>query len=170
MMAFAVTTILVAILLGVLNVPCTPPTERAMCKKEIGRLRGYLLCDDFYGISFFPDYFTASTNRLELRAGEFCDKVNQIMRDHTGNDVFRVVSSPDEKGMIIIDRWGTPYNFCTVAERQTNDWAALIGAEISNIVIWSSGPNRLNEYGLNDDVVLQVKSHLQIDEKGAKEP
>lgn len=149
--------VILAALFGSLTVPCTPPSERAMCKKEIGCLRGYLLCDDFFGISFFPDYFSSSTNGMEFRVGEFCARVNQISRERREKEVFRVVASPDGKGTIIIDRWGTPYNFCTVAERESNHWDALRHCEISNIVIWSSGPNKVNEYGSNDDVALRIR-------------
>jgi len=149
--------ILLVILYPMLYVPYTPPSERAMCKKEIGYLRGYLLSNDFLGFSFFSDYYSSSTNGLEFRVGEFCARVNQISRERMEKEVFRVVSSPDEKDMIIVDRWGTPYNFCTVAERQRNHWDALRHCEISNIVIWSSGPNRINEYGLNDDVALRIR-------------
>ena len=35
---------------------------------------------------------------------------------------------------------------------------------ISNIVVWSSGPNRINEYGLNDDVVFRNKPYPQAGE------
>ena len=149
--------ILLVILYPMLYAPYTPPSERAMCKKEIGYLSGYLLSNDFWGISFFADYYSSRTNGLEFRVGEFCARVNQISRERKGKEVFRVVPSPDKKGMIIVDRWGTPYNFCTVAERQRNHWDALRYCESSNIVIWSSGPNRINEYGLNDDVALRIR-------------
>ena len=79
--------------------------------------------------------------------------------------MFRVVPSPDEKGSIIVDRWGTPYNFCTVAERQRNHWDALQYSEISNIVVWSSGPNKVNEYGSNDDVALRIRPYSHKDNK-----
>ncbi len=147
--------ILLVILYPMFYVPCTPPSERAMCKKEIGYLRGYLLSEDFFGVSFFSDYFPSSTNGLEFRVGEFCAKVNQISRERKGKEVFRVVPSPDEMGSILVDRWGTPYNFCTVAERQRNHWDALKYSDVSNVVIWSSGPNKINEYGSNDDVGLR---------------
>ena len=149
--------ILLVILCPMLYVPCTPPSERARCKKEIGYLRGYLLSNDFLGISFFSDNFSSSTNGLEFRVGEFCARVNQILRDRMEKEVFRVGPSPDGKGTIIVDRWGIPYNFCTVAERESNHWDALRHCEISNIVIWSSGPNKVNEYGANDDVALRIR-------------
>ena len=160
--------ILLVILHQMLYAPCTPPSERAMCKKEIGRLRGYLLSDDFFGISFFPDYFSSTTNGLSFRVGEFCAMINQISRERVGKEVFRVVQSPDGKGSIIVDRWGTPYNFCTVADRQRNHWDALQYSEISNIVVWSSGPNGINEHGLNDDVIFRDKPYPQADETELK--
>ena len=80
-------------------------------------------------------------------------------------DVFRVVPSSDRKGFVIVDRWGTPYNFCSVDERQRNRWDDLEYAEISNIVIWSSGPNKVNEYGANDDVALRIRPHFQSGNK-----
>ena len=75
---------------------------------------------------FFSDYFPSSTNGLEFRVGEFCAKVNQILKEHKGKEAFRVVPSPDERGSILVDRWGTPYNFCTVAERQRNHWPLIL--------------------------------------------
>lgn len=61
---------------------------------------------------------------------------------------------------VIIDRWGTPYNFISIEERQRNNWDALMYSEVSNIVIWSSGPNKINEYGTNDDVVLRSRTSI----------
>ena len=162
--------ILLAILYPMFYVPCTPPSERAMCKKEIGYLRGYLLSEDFFGVSFFSDYFPSSTNGLEFRVGEFCAKVNQFSRERMEKEVFRVVLSPDEKGKIVVDRWGTPYNFCTVAECQRNNWDALKYSEVSNIVIWSSGPNKINEYGSNDDVTLRDRPYPQVKTSSEKMP
>jgi len=161
---------LLVILYPMLYAPYTPPSERAMCKKEIGYLRGYLLSNDFLGFSFFSDYYSSSTNGLEFRVGEFCARVNQISRERMEKEVFRVVSLPDEKGKIIVDRWGMPYNFCTIAECQRNRWDALKHSEVSNIVIWSSGPNKINEFGTNDDVTLRDGSHPQVNAASTKMP
>ena len=161
--------ILVAVF-GVLGIPCTPPSERARCKKEIGILRGYLLSKDHYGIKFFSAEFLSSTNGLDFCVGMFCDRVNQIANERIGKDVFRVRPSPNGKGKVIVDRWGTPYNFCTVEECQRNHWDALRYCEISNIVVWSSGPNKINEHGSNDDVTLRIRRCLQVDDLQVKRP
>lgn len=157
--------VLLAILYPMLYAPCTPRSERAMCKKEIGCLRGYLLDNDFYGISFFPIKFSHRPSEIAYRVGEYCEEVNQIARNRMEKDVFRVVPSSEGKRFVVIDRWGTPYNFCSVEERQRNRWDNLEYAEISNIVIWSSGPNKVNEYGANDDVTLRIRPHFQAENK-----
>ena len=158
--------ILSAIFCLMLYTPCTPPSERAWCKKEIGVLRGYLLSKDYYGISFSSDMFLSCTNGVNFAVGEFCNKVNQIAREHGQNDVFRIRQS--SKGKEIVDRWGTPYNFCTIDDREMNHWEALRHCEINNVVVWSSGPNTTNEYGLNDDVALCIRPcpQVQVDETG----
>ena len=146
--------ILLALLYPMLKAPYTPSSERAKCRSEIGCLRGYLLADDVCGRSFFSDFFPEETLSLEFRVGAFCSLVNQFLRERVGKEVFRVVPSPDENGMIIVDRWGTPYNLCTTAELKGHHSNILGNSAISNVVIWSSGPNRINEYGNNDDVAL----------------
>ena len=160
--------VLLAFLYPIFYAPCTPPSERARCKKEIGILRGYLLCGDFFGISFFSDNFSTRTNKIEFLVGEFCDRVNQIARERMEKEVFRVVPSPDKKGTIIVDRWGTPYNFCTVDECKRNHWNALRHCEISNIVVWSSGPNKINEYGSSDDVALRIRPYRRVADREVK--
>lgn len=145
------------LIIGIFNVPYTPPSDRALCRKELGLLRGYLLADDFFGISFFADEYSC-TNKIEFRVGAFCERVNQISKECLGKSLFRVVASSNGDACVIIDRWGTPYNFISIDERQRNNWDALKYSEVSNIVIWSSGPNKTNEYGTNDDVVLRIKS------------
>ena len=156
---------LLLIMMGMFNVPCTHPTERALCKKEICLLRGYLLCDDFYGISFFGDEYSC-TNEIAFRVGCFCERVNRISRRRIGQDVFRVVALPNRNERIIADGWGTPYNFISIEECQRNNWNALKYSAVSNIVIWSSGPNRINEHGTNDDVVLPIMPRPEIDKSG----
>ena len=153
--------ILFMIMIGAFIVPCTPPSKRAVCRKEMGRLRGYLLCDNFFGVSFFGQDFSSCTNGIEFGIGAFCDKVNQIARSRAEEDVFRVEQSSDGKGKVILDIWGMPYNFCRTSVRQKNQWTALRYSEVSNVVIWSSGPNKINEYGLNDDVVLRDRPYPQ---------
>ena len=152
--------ILLAFLYPMFYVPCTTPSDRAMCKKEIGRLRGYLLDNDFFGISFFSRNCSSSSNEIAFCVGGFCEEVNQIVRGRMETEVFRVVPSSGGEGFLLVDHWGTPYNFCSTEERRKNRWDALLHSEVSNIVIWSSGPNKINEYGANDDVVLRIKPSL----------
>lgn len=145
LMAFVLLLLLV---IGIFNVPCTPPSERALCRKELGLLRGYLLGDDFF------DDGRSCTNEIAFRVGAFCERVNQTAKERLGKSIFRVVASSNKDECVIMDRWGTPYNFISIEERQRNNWDALKYSEVSNIVMWSSGPNKINEYGTNDDVVL----------------
>lgn len=49
-------------------------------------------------------------------------------------------------------------------------WDELKYFEISNIVIWSSGQNEINEYGSNEDVALRISPYHQIGNQGAKKP
>ena len=87
-----------------------------------------------------------------------------------GKEVFRVEHSPSGKGRVLVDKWGTPYNFCSTAERDANQWHALGHAEVSNIVIWSSGPNKINEHGENDDVALRIWPYQHGADNGVREP
>lgn len=151
-------TFLLLLIVGVFYVPCTCPSERALCKKEIGRLRGYLLADEFYGISFFSGE-SSCTNDIAFRVGAFCERVNQIAKRRIGENIFHVVASSNGDDRVIVDRWGSPYNFVSTEERQRNNWEALKYSVVSNIVIWSSGPNKINEFGTNDDVVLRIKTY-----------
>lgn len=155
LMAFVLLLLLV---IGIFNVPCTPPSERALCRKELGLLRGYLLGDDFF------DDGRSCTNEIAFRVGTFCERVNQTAKERLGKSIFRVVASSNKDERIIMDRWGTPYNFISIEERQRNNWDALKYSEVSNIVMWSSGPNKINEYGTNDDVVLGVQPEKQFNE------
>lgn len=144
--------LLLLLVIGIFNVPCTPLSGRALCRKELGLLRGYLLGDDF-----FADEYSC-TNDIAFRVGAFCERVNQNAMSRMGKSVFRVVTTPNGEGRVIADQWGTPYNFISIEERQRNNLDALKCSEVSNIVMWSSGPNKINEYGMNDDVVLRMTS------------
>lgn len=146
--------LLLLLVIGVFNVPCTHPSERTLCRKELGLLRGYLLDDDFF------DDGRSCTNEIAFRVGAFCERVNKTAKERLGRVLFRVVAASNRNERVIIDRWGTPYNFISIEERQRNNWDALMYSEVSNIVIWSSGPNKINEYGTNDDVVLRSRTSI----------
>jgi len=166
LMFIVLLALLLLFVMGIFYIPSTHPSERALCKKEIGLLRGYLLADDYFGISFFNDEYS-STNKIAFRVGAFCERVNQISKMRIGENIFCVVASSDGNERVIADRWGTPYNFISVEERQRNNWDALKYSEVSNVVMWSSGPNKINEYGTNDDVVLRIKSYPPVDDAKA---
>ena len=161
--------VLVLLFMGAFISPYTPPTNRSLCRKELYRLREYLLSRDFFGISFFSPEFAGQTNEIEFLVGEFCYKVNEIWCSHT-DAVFRVEQSQTGGGRVVVDRWGTPYNFCFIEEAKSNQWDALKRTHTaSNIVIWSSGPNKINEYGENDDVSMVNRLYREEDDDGAKD-
>lgn len=146
----------IVLLYGAFYSPCTPPSQRSKCRKELGLIRGCLLSCDDPRCSFPWNDLPLSGSEIGLRVGDFFQKINATtMRSKFGKDVFRVVQTPDGSGRVIVDFWGTPYNTCSLTEQQENHWEKLHGSVISNIVIWSSGPNKKNEFGEGDDVVLR---------------
>ena len=70
--------ILLAILLGALIVPCTPPSERADCRKEIGRLRGYLLSQDFLVSRSFQTAFSRAPMKLSSLSAIFATELIRL--------------------------------------------------------------------------------------------
>lgn len=73
LMAFVLLLLLV---IGIFNVPCTPPSERALCRKELGLLRGYLLGDDFF------DDGRSCTNEIAFRVGAFAkESIRRLKND-----------------------------------------------------------------------------------------
>ncbi len=155
---------------GAFMVPCTPPDRRSLCRKEMYRLREYLLDRDFSGISCISPKFAGRTNEIDFLVGEFCDKVNEIVRSHNAGHVFHVEQSLTGEGRVLIDKWGVPYNFSTTEDVKKNQWNALKRTHtISNIVVWSSGPNKINEYGANDDVCMVNRLYREDGGEVAKE-
>jgi len=61
----------------------------------------------------------------------------------------------DFKRQRVLDGWGTPLNVATKEFLVTNSFAAKATFNKTNqIILWSSGPNRRNEFGEGDDMVL----------------
>jgi hypothetical protein len=69
------------------------------------------------------------------------------------NVVGKVNLNPDG---LLVDTWGTPLNFELRSKQNLQISGELlkqaIEGETNGLLVWSSGPNRTNEYGSGDDV------------------
>jgi len=64
-----------------------------------------------------------------------------------------------------LDPWKTPYNIEIRSVTMTsNEFNRVFGSDLNDIIIWSSGINKINEYGRGDDI-LDIKSDGIINRK-----
>ena len=84
------------------------------------------------------------------------DNLNQVFARLTDRDVgrYRGASPAYLQGGKLIDPWGTPYNISWFNDLDARSSARGKPQSQTELVVWSSGPNKTNEYGNGDDVVL----------------
>lgn len=63
---------------------------------------------------------------------------------------------------LLIDPWGRPYNVDMLSRFADDEIKeGLKDYTIGGMVVWSSGPNGINEYGDGDDILEQPKSKMR---------
>jgi len=75
-----------------------------------------------------------------------------LMISRTNN--FRSLDGFNLTNGVFHDGWGTPLLFALTNNATNSGLAPLVGVHQRPFVVWSAGPNRTNEYGSGDDVIV----------------
>ena len=145
----AILMILAMFILGALNVPYSTPGKRTICRHELSNICTILLAGDVVmGDSFMSwrdnDTNTSKRNIAE-QAGRYCYEFSM----RKGQKIF----SFDNGTGCLVDPWGNPYNmdlFDKLCVLKSNP--SIRQFAIDKYIIWSSGPNGINEGGEGDDI------------------
>jgi len=66
----------------------------------------------------------------------------------------RPLKNFDSSGGVFRDAWGTPLHFELTKDATNPGLLPLANGRSRAFVVWSSGPNRTNEFGFGDDVFI----------------
>ena len=133
----------------------SPSTESKMaqCRRLLQKARLVLLAvdDNPMNMTFFEWRGIKGMMQSERNlAAEICEYCNEHSR-LSGCKIFR---SREINGQnLLVDPWGRPFNVDMIRSFHNADIrTGLNGHTIGGIVMWSSGPNGINECGEGDDI------------------
>lgn len=133
-----------------------------------------------HGVSESSNYHTAQSETYQITLAILVDLLeNPKSGIETSNDqyvqkVFQVAYEEGElfglklstNTWVFYDPWGTPYNTDVCGVTITTNAFNEIWKTSRNVVTWSSGPNKINEYGKGDDIVCYDASRVYHTHRG----
>lgn len=133
-------------------------TKEEECRRDIGLIKCALRIDERYADPAlrFNSESASSESELINAVGRFCKECLSLTGAHGALSI-QSVDGIDK----VIDPWGNPYNIGllnTVSHAWPNQ---LKDSAIGSVLVWSSGPNGINENGGGDDIVEQPSTTLR---------
>lgn len=129
--------------------PCTPLGKIGRCRNELWKIRNVMLVN---GAEFMDDKSMSPKNRICKRCKEYNRKERK--------DFFCIKNVRGVES--VVDPWGTEYNIDQVESIDAKIDKNLLECMLfEGLIVWSSGPNGINERGLGDDVFMERLSLLK---------
>ena len=153
--------VVVAVLLltvaSMVYAPVTPLGKEGQCERELGRIRGILRGGGVVMGRDFVEWQACSGYSLDAKPicaqiGEYCKEFSARI----GEDVFTIGSVGGYD--CVLDPWGNAYHVGTLDDIKGFDvrnvkMAKLKTFMVGEWVLWSCGPNGVNDRGGGDDVL-----------------
>lgn len=147
--------IIAVCLYAMMHSPLTPPGKKTLCRHELSAIRGALLSGEVAnGGPFSGRRNLNSNNVMSVRSqmAKCCLQYSQW----AGRNIFNFKRIGGEE--CVVDPWGSAYNIATIADLDSAVNTNRIGkVSVDGLIVWSSGPNGINENGAGDDVFLLRK-------------
>lgn len=123
------------------------------CRQSLQKARSVLLdVDNSGGGITFTEWREVNGTERELKdiAAQICAYCEEYSR-MTGRKMFRIQNYDGRN--LLTDPWGQPYNVNTLSSfHSATIRNGLNNYTVEGIVMWSSGPNGINENGEGDDI------------------
>ena len=138
--------------IGIFLSPVDNSDIRVKCRKEIAQIRDCLKNDSKFISLDFITWRLCNCVKDEIPISDQMSIYCFMVCKHMDAPIF---SFQTNEGIPhLIDPWGQEYNIATTNEidevkriRNIENWT------IGPFIVWSSGPNRRNEYGGGDDIL-----------------
>lgn len=140
------------IVIGAFISPCDKPDVRTKCRNEIASIRDLLRNRNLYMEACFVDWRTNLINQCDTALAE---QMSQYCWETIKQSGIKAFNFQAREGVLhLIDPWGEDYNIAETNKlpilrryKYVGDW------NVGPFIVWSSGPNRKNEFGAGDDIV-----------------
>lgn len=140
------------LLISSLIPPITPTSKVGECRRSMTLIRHILVSDNIAigGDTFLVKLQKCPTRDLVASATQMVNYCTEYSRQ-IGKEIFLFGNTTN--GFSILDVWGSPYNvdFSTNVPMFIKN-EALQDYTVGPFIIWSSGPNCIDERGEGDDV------------------
>jgi len=105
--------------------------------------------------SFYPDLTISSNNTFSS------DTIQLFENSIFINYLDETVGSPND--LSTYDCWGNPFNIAIRGvTSNTNEFNNIFWTDAPDVIVWSSGPNKINEYGKKDDILDISTSNVKL--------
>ena len=126
--------------------------RRSKCRKEIALIRDFLRNSNSHMELDFIDWRTNACADANISTAAQMSRYCWIVCERTSTTFldFHV----NDGDPILIDTWGEAYNIAETNKLPVLKRCKTLGSwNVGPFIIWSSGPNRRNEYGDGDDII-----------------